>query len=902
MIRPTLAITGLVASAAIVAAAGATRGAAVQIERREMSAAELSLERLDLPGAPLPVPLTPPGCERLLVERVQQGDEGWASLTLAGECPEAGSGVLVRDPASGAVSGFLRGDDGRRWRIVADADGGSRLEFVDAERLPRCADLPSPPALAASAASGLVACDDGKPIDVLVLYTAGARAAAGGVTAIEGQVSAAIAAANSAYANSRIQARLNLLLQVETDYVSSDFGTDLWRLASPDEGFLDWAHTLRDTVSADMVALIRVDGEYCGIAYLMYSNGPESDVIPFSVTGLGCLSNQTLAHELGHNMGCCHAVGDGGGCSDGGIWPWSVGWRFNGQSGTQWRTVMAYPPGNRLDHFSNPAVVYDGRSTGVAIGQASQADNASTINATWQTISNFRCNRGTAVQADCDGNGSKDVIDVAFGLGSDRDHDGRLDQCTLSSSAPCGTAASAGLAAEALVWSRRNPSPATLDCFGSSVACGGSLAAIGVQGDDDRGNVAGRVDLLERSADAWLPAGTLYAPTPAASAVFGSSVAVDRDMVIVGEYAAQVGGVTTGRVHAFMRSGPGWILSQTIDCPMPTAGDLFGDRLAVRDGLLVVGSRGNRPGGLAGAGAAFVFRRVGARYEFMQRLTAPTPQTQGQFGFSVATDGDRIVVGTPYEYAGTAQPGAVHVFREVDGTWQPEVRVQGPTAGSRFGGSVAIDGERFAVGAYADAVSGYDAGAVHAFRLLNGAWTANGTLRPASGASRTRIGASLAMSGTRMLVGNRPDSSATGSCDLWIDGGSSWTRSSASFAGTVPFLLRDIGLVGAPLSDEGAVDSGATRMLLWASDCNGNGAPDRCDIDLGLESDVNGDGVPDSCGGVVYDLDGSGRVDFGDVSLMLMSLGDCPAPCGQDFNGDGVVDLGDLAILLLQFG
>ena len=37
----------------------------------------------------------------------------------------------------------------------------------------------------------------------------------------------------------------------------------------------------------------------------------------------------------------------------------------------------------------------------------------------------------------------------------------------------------------------------------------------------------------------------------------------------------------------------------------------------------------------------------------------------------------------------------------------------------------------------------------------------------------------------------------------------------------------------------------AARLLLWASDCNGNGVPDRCDIDLGTASDVNGDGVPD---------------------------------------------------------
>jgi hypothetical protein len=65
---------------------------------------------------------------------------------------------------------------------------------------------------------------------------------------------------------------------------------------------------------------------------------------------------------------------------------------------------------------------------------------------------------------------------------------------------------------------------------------------------------------------------------------------------------------------------------------------------------------------------------------------------------------------------------------------------------------------------------------------------------------------------------------------------------------------------------------------------------------------MNGNGIPDSCGEVIYDLDGSGQVDFGDVSLLLLNVGPCPAPCPFDFSGDGAVDFGDLSMLLLQFG
>lgn len=891
----------VLATLSLLSAASAVQMASSPIERI-VDRIFIDASLVAMEGAPLPAPLTPPGCERLLLANLQEDAGGWTTARFTGDTAEAGSGVLVWRGQGEDVGGMLLGDDGRRWRIVSMEDGGSRLEMVEADRLPPCADLPAPPALRANAPAQLAACDDGKPIDVLVLYTAGARAQAGSKTAIEGQITAAIAAANTAYANSQITTRLNLVLQMETDYTSSDFGTDLWRLANPTDGFIDWVHQLRDTAGADMVALIRTDGEYCGIAYLMYSNGPESDDIPFSVTAYSCLANQTLAHELGHNMGCCHALGDGGGCTGGGIWPWSVGWRFNGNSGAQFRTVMAYAPGNRIDNFSNPAVRYDGRPTGVTIGQGNQADNASTINATAPTITNFRCSRGPLVQADCDASGTLDILDIALGVGSDCDVDGRLDQCTLSATLSCSTPAANAFSVSGLMVSQRNTQPATLDFTGLAVDIGPNLAVVGAPGDDDRASFAGRVTVLDRTADTWTPAATLYSPTPVASGQFGDAIAEDRDHVIIGEPGAKVGTQVIGRAHVFQRSGAGWSLLQTLECPEPTVGDLFGDRVAARDGVLVVGARGHRPSGVAGAGAVFVYRRAASGYEFVQKLTASTPQAQALFGVILAMDDQRIVVGSSFETVNGASVGAVYVFTKQDGVWALETRLQGTVTGARFGGSVAVSGEWIAVGAPSDSIAGYEAGAFHVFRRLDGTWLLQDTVRPEAGAQNTRLGFGLALEGSRMLVSTRPNSSSTGSTELWTESGGIWSRQGTIYSGNVPAIRRDLAIVGAPYADEGAVDSGAARLITWNADCNANGVPDRCDIDSGTESDVNSDGIPDSCGGLVYDLDGNGTVDFGDVSIMLIETGVCPSPCPADLSGDGVVDSVDIALLILHFG
>lgn len=49
------------------------------------------------------------------------------------------------------------------------------------------------------------------------------------------------------------------------------------------------------------------------------------------------------------------------------------------------------------------------------------------------------------------------------------------------------------------------------------------------------------------------------------------------------------------------------------------------------------------------------------------------------------------------------------------------------------------------------------------------------------------------------------------------------------------------------------------------------------------------------------DLDGDQVVGFGDVSVMLLSFGECPG-CTEDVDGDGAVTSADLALVLLSFG
>ena len=95
---------------------------------------------------PAPANIRPSGCEQLVLASMKTDESGWQTLVFKSGIDSAdggtGSGVLVI--RGNEVSGFLRGDDGRRWRILASDTGVSSLDWIDESRLPPCAGSPAP--------------------------------------------------------------------------------------------------------------------------------------------------------------------------------------------------------------------------------------------------------------------------------------------------------------------------------------------------------------------------------------------------------------------------------------------------------------------------------------------------------------------------------------------------------------------------------------------------------------------------------------------------------------------------------------------------------------------------------------------------------------------------------------
>ncbi len=321
--------------------------------------------------------------------------------------PEREASLLLRE---GRLTGFV--SDGQlRYEIRSAIAGVAAVTLAASTSDLPCAMTDEHRATGAEPEGGPAgaACDTGSIIQVYVAYTDAAVVQAGSETLMLDQILWAIGDSNAIYTNSGIAVALQLAgTERATGYAenTSSMATDLYALRDPVDGSLDGVLANATAAGADLTALVRADGGgACGIAFLV--GGSVADVdFGVSVTALGCFSNRTFTHELGHNMGCCHAPGDGGGCLSGGVFPYSTGHRFTGTNGTQYRTVMAYSPGTRIGRFSSPSVVFQGTPTGIA----DERDNARTINVTRLTVANFRC---TPCPADLTGDRTVDAADLA---------------------------------------------------------------------------------------------------------------------------------------------------------------------------------------------------------------------------------------------------------------------------------------------------------------------------------------------------------------------------------------------------------------------------------------------------------------------------------------------------------
>jgi outer membrane protein assembly factor BamB len=351
-----------------------------------------------------------------------------------------------------------------------------------------------------------------------------------------------------------------------------------------------------------------------------------------------------------------------------------------------------------------------------------------------------------------------------------------------------------------------NPTPAANDLFGTSVAISGNLVLIGAHLDDTSATDAGSAYLFDVTTGNLLQ--TFSNPTPVASARFGESVAISGNNALIGA-PLRFG---AGSVYLFdVTTGN---LLQTFSDPAPAGYDRFGESVAINGNNALIGA----PLQL-GSGRAYLFNVTTGT--LLQTFNNPTPTAPDFFGNSVAISGNKALIGAIFDDTGGISTGSAYLFDVTTGNLLQTFNNPSPATGDQFGYSVAISGTNVLISARNDNTGAVEAGSAYLFDASSGALLQ--TFNNPSPAAQDQFGQSVAISGEYVLIGNVGDDTgaiAAGNAYLFDATTGNLLQtfnnptpsvSDLNFGESVAINSNNV-LIGAPLDETGASDAGSVYL------------------------------------------------------------------------------------------
>ncbi len=267
---------------------------------------------------------------------------------------------------------------------------------------------------------------------------------------------------------------------------------------------------------------------------------------------------------------------------------------------------------------------------------------------------------------------------------------------------------------------RLEPIGGTLGGFGESVNISDDVLVVGAPLDSDIAFWSGAVHVFEFTNGVWEPRIKLLASDGHANARFGTSVDLNQEtgQLFVGAPRQDVMPGSSGAVYVFQRSLRDSAFKQSAKVkPQDAPTITFGTSVACDGHRLLVGAPDDDMFAPVNSnGAAFIFELKNDNWIQTRRLYPNDPGSNDEFGFSVAIDGETIIVGAhqdggiPDEPNEVEDHGSAYLFHLLDGEWTQATKLAGSTVFdipfANFGRSVAISGDDAIAGAYRGAVKG----------------------------------------------------------------------------------------------------------------------------------------------------------------------------------------------------
>ena len=458
---------------------------------------------------------------------------------------------------------------------------------------------------------------------------------------------------------------------------------------------------------------------------------------------------------------------------------------------------------------------------------------------------------------------------------------------------------------------------AYFDYFGCSVAISGDTVLVGAPWADSWFTDCGKAYVFSRDQGGpynWGEMKILNASDRADNAEFGCSVAISVDTVVIGAFSADSGGTDRGQAYVFSKDQGGvnnWGQVKILTALDQANGDIFGCSVGISGDNVVIGAEGADSGG-TDRGQAYIFSKDqgGAdNWGQVKILTASDRANSDHFGCLVAITADAAIVGAVYADSGGTNRGQAYVFGPAlpdhiavynagnwyidnsgDGQFNSDLGDQSCTFGSP--GWIQVIGDWNGDGC--SEIGVYQSGAWILDYDGSGGWSTGDKNYAFGGPGWTPVVGYWRL-GKTTKIGIYKD----GAWLLDYDGSGAWLSIRDKNYG-----FGDIGwtpVIGDWNGDVGS-EIGIYKDGAWLLDFDGSGGWNSGDGNIGFGDigwtpvigDWNGNGRTEigiyKDGAWLLDYDGSGGWSAGDKNIGFGDVGWTPVV--GDWNGDGNIDIG----------
>ena len=293
------------------------------------------------------------------------------------------------------------------------------------------------------------------------------------------------------------------------------------------------------------------------------------------------------------------------------------------------------------------------------------------------------------------------------------------------------------------------------DFFGYSVDISGDYAIVGAYNRGNGGNCCvGAAYIFFRSGSTWAQQSELTASDGATADNFGLSVAVSTDYAIVGSPYDGIGAnLQQGSAYVFIRNGTLWTQLQKLTATDGAAGDNFGNDVAISGTTAIVGAPSHQVGANPHQGEAYIFSKSGSLWSQQQILASADGGISKLFGYSVAISGNYSVVGASGD---ASAQGAAYVFFKNGATWGQQVKLTASDGApsDNFGLSVATTGDYVLVGSPFDDITYSNQGGAYLYKRNVNQWSFVRKIEEFNGNASFNFGRCVSINSLNLLIGS----------------------------------------------------------------------------------------------------------------------------------------------------